>query len=284
MSFRTVLVTGANRGLGFELCQVLLRRGGYHVIASARSWKPSGGSGSISEGDSSPQATLKAIYEDTIRMPSKHYAHLSFVNGLDVGDLTSRLNSKSVIAAALGTSKLDVLVNMAGIYTKNWTQEDFDKAMAVNAYGPLYFAQELAPSMSDNAHVVNVSSGLGKLSNVSETYKNIITGCKTIDELVSNVTFIQDDAQKDITNGSYNLSKAVLNRGTHILAQEWAKSGPRVNSVDPGWCSTDMGGAQAPRSARDGAMSVFALIEGVAAPGKSTGGFWSPHGQKYPEW
>lgn len=179
MSFRTVLVTGANRGLGHELCQVLLRRGGYHVIASARSWTPSASAGSASGNASSAKAALKAVYEDTIRMPSKHHTHLSFVDGLDVSDLTSRLNSKSIIAAALGTSKLDVLVNMAGVFTKNWTKEDFDKAMAVNALGPLYFAQELSSSMSDNSHVVNVSTGLGKLSNLSEHYKNIITGCKT---------------------------------------------------------------------------------------------------------
>jgi hypothetical protein len=36
-----------------------------------------------------------------------------------------------------------------------------------------------------------------------------------------------------------------------------------VNSVDPGWCATDMGGAAAPRSPVDGALSLYAVIAGA---------------------
>lgn len=106
----------------------------------------------------------------------------------------------------------------------------------------------------------------------------------SIDDLATNVKFVETDPQKDVPNGSYNVSKAALNQGTQILAKEWAKAGPRVNCVDPGWCSTDMGGPQATRSARDGALSIFALIEGAAAPGNATGEFLNSHGRKYSSW
>lgn len=60
---------------------------------------------------------------------------------------------------------------------------------------------------------------------------------------------------------AYAASKAALNRGTALLAAEMKARGVTVNAVDPGWCRTDMGGAAAPRSATDGALSILHLVE-----------------------
>ena len=54
----------------------------------------------------------------------------------------------------------------------------------------------------------------------------------------------------------YRLSKAALNALTRIAAAELGGSGIKVNSVCPGWCRTELGGDDAPRTAAEGAASI----------------------------
>lgn len=59
---------------------------------------------------------------------------------------------------------------------------------------------------------------------------------------------------------AYCLSKASLNRGTQLLANTY-KDQLRVTSVDPGWCSTDMGTMAAPRTPQQGAESIYNAVK-----------------------
>jgi len=62
-------------------------------------------------------------------------------------------------------------------------------------------------------------------------------------------------ALEDMGGGSpgYRVSKTGLNALTRILASELRGSGILVNSVEPGWVQTDMGGSRAPRPVEEGA-------------------------------
>jgi NAD(P)-dependent dehydrogenase (short-subunit alcohol dehydrogenase family) len=75
----------------------------------------------------------------------------------------------------------------------------------------------------------------------------------------------------------YATSKAALNRGTVLLSEELKSDGVRVNAVDPGWCRTDLGGPDAPRSATEGALSILYLIESNEDV-LGTGKLWSSRG------
>ena len=55
---------------------------------------------------------------------------------------------------------------------------------------------------------------------------------------------------------AYNISKAALNAVTCVFASELEGTQVLVNSVCPGWCHTDMGGALAPRSPKKGAETI----------------------------
>jgi NAD(P)-dependent dehydrogenase (short-subunit alcohol dehydrogenase family) len=71
---------------------------------------------------------------------------------------------------------------------------------------------------------------------------------------------------------AYQVTKAALNALTRTLAGELRGSRILVNAVCPGWVATDMGGAGAPRSVREGAAGI---IWAATLPDNGpTGGFF----------
>jgi NAD(P)-dependent dehydrogenase (short-subunit alcohol dehydrogenase family) len=214
---KTVLVTGAYRGLGFEVARQLSERG-WRVILSAR--RQEKGSAAVS------------------RLKNASFLEL---------DVTS---DSSVALAAKEVPELDVLVNNAAIIV----EEDQDiltiqpeavgRSIATNALGALRVSQAFVPHLlkSRSGRIVNVSSGAGQLSDMG------------------------------IWSPAYAASKTALNAVTCLLAAALKEKGIAVNSVCPGWCRTDMGGPNAPRSVEEGATGIVWLA--ADAPQKKTGLFW----------
>jgi len=156
----------------------------------------------------------------------------------------------SVTAASNTVSNLDVLINNAAII------EDCDediltlspqlvaRTITTNALGALRVAQAFVPQLlkSSAGRIVNVSSGAGKLTDMGTW------------------------------SPAYALSKTNLNGITCLLAAALKDKGIAVNSVCPGWCRTEMGGATAPRSVEEGAAGIVWLA--ADAPQEKTGLFW----------
>ncbi len=107
---------------------------------------------------------------------------------------------------------IDVLVNNAGVYiglskAVRIRQEDYDRTMAVNVRGPWLLVKHLAPHLTPDGSIINVTSGLGH--GPSSGYF------------------------------PYSLSKWALEGLSFELAAEMPQ---RVNVVDPGLVSTKMSG------------------------------------------
>jgi NAD(P)-dependent dehydrogenase (short-subunit alcohol dehydrogenase family) len=128
--------------------------------------------------------------------------------------------------------RLDVLINNAGIMATSPMQsfelEEIRQVMDTNFFGAMRVTKYLLPLLqnSADARIVNVSSQMGQLKSMTKGY------------------------------ASYRLSKWALNGFTMLLAGELANTSVKVNAVCPGWCQTEMGGQQAPYSARHGAEVV----------------------------
>lgn len=144
---KVAVVTGANRGIGFEICRQLARQG-VHVILTSRD-------------EAKGQAACEKLA--TAGLEVAFYQ-------LDVTDANSIQRLTDWIASEYG--QLHILVNNAGIYIdKQHSLLTVDMAvmrstMETNAYGPLMLCQALVPLMKREGHgrLVNVSSGMGELA------------------------------------------------------------------------------------------------------------------------
>jgi NAD(P)-dependent dehydrogenase (short-subunit alcohol dehydrogenase family) len=234
-SNRVAVVTGAYRGLGLETCRQLAARG-YSVTLTARREK---------EGRAAAE---------TLRREGLDVAfHL-----LDVKNDESIAQLVSFIRDTFG--RLDVLVNNAGIFPDPTPGSGRDsvfearletvrRGFETNALAPLRLCQALIPLMQGRGRVVNVSSGMGQLSEMN--------GCCP----------------------GYRLSKTALNAVTRIFADELRDTGVKVNSVCPGWVRTDMGGPDATLSIAEGAAGI---LWAATLPDEGPSGGFFRHGEPIP--
>jgi NAD(P)-dependent dehydrogenase (short-subunit alcohol dehydrogenase family) len=146
--------------------------------------------------------------------------------------------------------RLDVLVNNAGIMLEEGDAEALEElemireTMQTNVYGPLLLSRLSVPIMKSRRYgrIVNLSSGMGSLTEMGAGYI------------------------------AYRLSKASINVVTRVVAAETEGMGILVNSVDPGWVRTAMGGSGASRTVEKGAETVIWLA--THADNGPTGGFF----------
>lgn len=216
---KTALVTGANRGIGFEVCRQLAKKGFQVILTSRNSDK-----GQIAV-NTLKEAGLPVMYHQ-----------LDVTQSESIVKLTCFLSDE--------VKQLDVLINNAGIHLDWEDSPDANffetkiatlrQTMETNVYGCLMLCQTLIPLMKERNYgrVINVSSGSGKLSNMGK---------------IANVPknsggFIRDELGNIVWGAhlAYRISKAGMNVLTRILAAELEGTNILVNSVDPGTTITDM--------------------------------------------
>jgi NAD(P)-dependent dehydrogenase (short-subunit alcohol dehydrogenase family) len=146
---RIALVTGGNRGIGFEVCRQLAQRE-FTVLLTAR------------DGAKAETAAKELSNTGIVQ-------HLL----LDVADEYSIKNAAAEVAARHG--HLDVLINNAGINYDTWetvANADIDgtvmETITTNLLGPWRICQAFLPLLlkSQAARIVNVSSESGSLANM----------------------------------------------------------------------------------------------------------------------
>ncbi|MCU7844667.1 MAG: SDR family oxidoreductase [Candidatus Thiodiazotropha sp. (ex Monitilora ramsayi)] len=230
---RLAVVTGAYRGLGLETCRQLAEAG-YTVILTARK---------------------RSLGEHAAKSLQDAGLDVAF-HVLDVTDQSSIQDLRDHIKHQYG--RLDVLVNNAGIFPDPapWKETSsvfsadpaqIRDGLETNTLGPLRLCQTLIPLMDDSGRIVNISSGMGQLSEMN--------GCCP----------------------AYRLSKTALNAVTRIFADELKDSGIKINSVCPGWVRTDMGGDEAPLPVEEGAKGI---VWAATLPDDGPSGGFFRHGER----
>jgi NAD(P)-dependent dehydrogenase (short-subunit alcohol dehydrogenase family) len=202
VSAETVLITGANSGIGLEFAKQYAAKG-WTVIATHRR-----------------KDTPETLAELVAKFPKVRIEKL---------DVTS-VEQASALAAKLADTPIDVLINNAGVYNDrthcsgddegcigDWTTQSFgkmnfallDTIMAVNIKGPLIVSQALYPNVK--------ASKLKKLIAISSS-NGTLTGEKSPRP---GATF-------------YRMSKAALNREMQIVAASAKPDGVTVVMFNPG--------------------------------------------------
>ena len=125
-----------------------------------------------------------------------------------------------------------------------------------NFFGEFAVTQAMLPLLrkSDGARIVNISSGLGSLTQNSDPGYQY-AGAKLL---------------------AYNSSKSALNALTIQFAHELRDTPIKVNSADPGYVATDLNNQRGTRSVEQGARIAVALAT-LPADGP-TGGFFDEDG------
>jgi NAD(P)-dependent dehydrogenase (short-subunit alcohol dehydrogenase family) len=216
----TVLVTGANRGIGLELCRQFAARGD-EVIATCR------------KASSELRETGAEIHE-----------------GIDV------MNGDSVLglARALAGRRIDILVNCAGILTRESLDdlafERIREQFEVNAIAPLRVTAALKDSLAQGAKVAIITSRMGSID--------------------------------DNTSGGrygYRMSKAAVNMAGRSLAHDLRERGISVFLIHPGMVATELTGHQG-IPPEEAAADLIARIDALTP--EQSGTFWHAKGDPLP--
>lgn len=249
---RTILVTGANRGIGFGVCRQLVERG-YSVVLTARK-NEAAEHAARSLKDSGSTRVLAAV--------------LDVAQEASVKELAQWIQLERISLAGL--------VNNAGVSLSGFDARLAEATLDTNTLGPLRVSDALKPVLEPGACVVNVSSGMGHLSGFGGSLRRRFESVETRAQLQALVAgFIEAVAagrhrEQGWPSNAYSVSKALLNVFTRLLARECPAL--RVNSVCPGWVRTDMGGSGASRNVEEGAEGI---VWAATLPSDGpTGGFF----------
>lgn len=218
---KTVFITGANKGIGFETARQLAQLN-YFVYLGSRD----------------KQNGLEAIK----KLNDMGITNVEAIT-INVADINSVRQARQRLEAKTGS--LDILINNAGIagdQTQNFTTGDMENLRRVfdtNFFGAVQTTQEFLPLLKRSGHaaIINVSSEVGSIAMRTETGRN---------------------TNRDKYN-AYGASKTALNAFTVMLANELHDAGFTVNSVTPGYTATDLNQFQGAKTIAQGAIPIVQL-------------------------
>ena len=214
---KVALITGANKGIGFEVARQIAKAG-WTVLAAARN-----------------------------EVLGRQAAAKLQAEGLDVQFVAIDLSAQETAVTAAETirnqfGKLDLLINNAGITsTSDGPPSKVDieavkTVMDTNYVGAVAVTQAMLPLLerAEKAQIINVSSGLGSVS--LHTDPN------------------WEYAPFKLL--AYCASKAALNMFTVQLAYEFRDRNIAVNSINPGYTATDLNGHSGTQTVEEGAAEI----------------------------
>lgn len=231
MEKQTVLITGANKGIGLETARQLATAG-YYIYLGSRD----------QERGEKAVGQLKAEGLNDVELLL-----------IDVTSQASVQAAQDELAAKI--DHLDVLINNAGIPgpfpqpAPNLSDDAVKEVFEVNFFGVIRTTRTFLDLVkkSPNPRIVNVTSDLGSL-----TYHND-----------------PNWEHYEVKTGAYGPSKSALNAYTVALAYD-LKDQVKVNMVNPGYTNTEFNGNRGPKPVEDGAAPIvaYAMIGADGPTGK----------------
>lgn len=229
---KTALITGANKGIGFETAKILIQKG-YFVYLGCRSKE----NGKLA----------------TDKLHSLGLTNVESVQ-LDVTSQESVDEAKCVIINKTGV--LDILINNAGISgaleqsALTTKAEEYLNILNTNLFGVIRVTAAFIDLLRNSAdpRIVNVSTAMASLTMASDIFGN--------------------NFPKRYV--AYQTSKSALNMYTVNLAFELRESNFKVNAVCPGFTQTDFTGHQGTSTAEEAGQRIakYALIDNNGPTGQ----------------
>jgi NAD(P)-dependent dehydrogenase (short-subunit alcohol dehydrogenase family) len=225
---RVALVTGANKGIGFQIAKDLAMHGLVVLVGSRDSANGEMAAKSIGKGAHAIQ--------------------------LDVTDQSSIIAAAERIRKEFG--RLDVLVNNAGIAFAGKPDVPFEERLKsnipsfasiddvrriyeTNVFGVMAVTQAMLPLLREapGGRIVNIGSSSGSLTLNSKP----------------------DNKHRQMFGAAYSPSKAALHAISLAFAIELEKTNIKVNIACPGFTATDLNGFRGTRTVEQGAREAVRL-------------------------
>ncbi|KAM7011126.1 uncharacterized protein RBU47_007223 [Passerculus sandwichensis] len=252
---RSVLVTGANRGIGLGFVQHFLR------MPNPPQW--------IFAGCRDPKGQRA---QELQNLTSKHPNII--IIPLEVSDPASIKAAAAKVGEHLGGSGLNLLINNAGVLKAksldNEMLQDMTETYTTNAVGPLLMGQAFLPLLKKAAQG---SPGSGLSCN-----KAAIVNISSIGGSIAS-TF----AWELIQIVSYRCSKAALNMLSKCQSLAYKEHGILCVALHPGWVQTDMGSAAGhapPVTVDDSVQGMLKVLSSLSE--KDTGAYLDWEGNVIP--
>ncbi|CAB3234727.1 unnamed protein product [Arctia plantaginis] len=242
---KSLLITGANRGLGLGMVKYILKQNTSNKII----------------------ATCRNVSEElkTLAVENKNL----FIVNLDLTKMSSIDEISPQITKIVGDQGLNVLINNAGISTK------FTKLALVKA-------EQLLDNLTINtvAPIILTKTLLPTLKQASDINKEKPMGVQRA--AVINMSSILGSIEQNDKGGfyPYRCSKAALNAATKSMSIDLKKENILVVSMHPGWVKTDMGGKNAPLDVDTSISGIFNTITKLGE--NDTGKFLQYDGTELP--
>lgn len=221
---KIALITGANKGIGFEVARQIARAG-WTVLAGARN---------------------EALGKEAAAKLQGEGLDVQFIH-VDLDAHETAVAAAETIRAQFG--RLDLLINNAAIagtgdsLPSKVGLETVERVMRTNYVGTVAVTQAMLPLLkgAGKAQIINVSSELGSVSLHNDPAWKYAP----------------------VKLLAYCASKAALNMFTVQLAYEFREEGIAVNSVNPGYTATDLNQNRGLQTVEEGAAEIVraALLE-----------------------
>ena len=220
---KIALVTGANKGIGFETAKQLAQHN-IKVLLGARN---------ETEGKKAEAALREASLDVT-------FVKLDISNPADIDNVRKYIESEYGV--------LDILINNAAVFldgawfgnnTETVPIQTLRDTFDINYFGTVELTQALLPAIkkSKAGRIVNISSLSGSFG----------------------VHLDKEHWLYALKPYAYSASKTALNQFTVFLAHALRETNIKVNAANPGWVKTSIGSDQAPLTPEDGAKTGVAL-------------------------
>lgn len=133
-----IIITGAGKGIGFELVKWFASSGKHNIIAIARD---KGAINNLMETTTAKECFIFPLQEDLLESDATDH-------------LISFINSEKI--------SIDILINNAGLMIRKpvneLSDEDFDNLFSTNVKTPFRLVRSLLPCFNEHAHIVNIGS------------------------------------------------------------------------------------------------------------------------------